>query len=232
MGRKLGGLGAGLRVGKRPAWLPTPTATQPAQPGGSEPHCCHLALEPGACRWSLLQPAATVHDGESGNPQPECTCPCPTGRGPSSASFACRWCPVRLAGEPAASCHSFPPPRQHPMHGGEPQAHRRVVFPWTRRKGTAGNQLPHPVLCILSSTLPWHLPWPSGCTWHDFTTPGVGLDGDRSLALWPVLFQAKGGGGVEGLPDGLSLSAPPCPQSGQRQALRARTGTSAGHQGY
>lgn len=138
MGRKLGGLGAGLRVGKRPAWLPTPTATQPAQPGGSEPHCCHLALEPGACRWSLLQPAATVHDGESGNPQPECTCPCPTGRGPSSASFACRWCPVRLAGEPAASCHSFPPPPvSTPCTEGSPRPIVGWCFP-----GRGGREQP------------------------------------------------------------------------------------------
>lgn len=40
---KLEGLGAGGRVGRRPAWLPTPTATQPARPGVSEPRCHHLA---------------------------------------------------------------------------------------------------------------------------------------------------------------------------------------------
>lgn len=61
----------------------------------------------------------------------------------------------------------------------------------------------------------------------------AGLDGDRSPALWPVIFRAKDvGWGEEVLLDWLPLSAPPRPQRGQRQALRARTGTSTGHQGY
>lgn len=153
MGRKLGGLGAGLRVGKRPAWLPTPTATQPAQPGGSEPHRCHLALEPGACRWSLLQPAATVHHVERGNPQPEYTCPCPQARSPalpaSRADGALQgWQESQL---PVAT--PFPTPVSIPCMEGSPRPIVGWCFPGGRGREQPATSCPTPS-CASSAAPP------------------------------------------------------------------------------
>lgn len=74
------------------------------------------------------------------------------------------------------------------------------------------------------SILRWLSPLPC-CTWHDFyQSPGAGLGEDSLIPGQGV--------GEKVLCTGCLCQCLLCPQPGQRQALRTRTGTSAGHQGY
>lgn len=86
-------------------------------------------------------------------------------------------------------------------------------------KSEAKGLLPAPSCAPSRSILHQHCPLPPDCTWHDFASPwGWGLMG-------PILFRAKGAGGFgEKVSWAGCLGQPlPCPQPGQRQALRART---------
>lgn len=67
-------------------------------------------------RWQ--EPAANhrAHTWRRWGPQLEHTCYCTSGHSPRSAGLVYRWRPGRVAGEPAASCHSLPHP--NPMCAG------------------------------------------------------------------------------------------------------------------
>lgn len=222
---------AGRRVGRWPAWLPAPTATQPAQLGGSNP-CCHLALKP----------AAAVHHGEGRDPNLSVPAPALQARAPALPVWCADGTPVRVAKERTASRHSVP----HPMCAGGVSAHSRMVFPWWKRRGTASDQLPRlklrvgflvampPISSCASS---------AGTDHYHHDVPSITLPVPGGGAEWghpDHLFSGQSYFGPKGWEcEGEKVSwmgclcqCLPCPQPVQRQALRARTGTSARHQGY